>query len=95
MSQPPRVKPTHYREADLVGQRPVSPEQAERNRQRRCGVRQARPAIPGRYPFSSPTLWRMVRAGTFPAPVKLAPRVTAWRTEDLECWENERARATK
>ena len=39
--------------------------------------------IPGIFPFSSATLWRQVKAGTFPPPVKLGPRITAWRVEDI------------
>ena len=42
--------------------------------------------IPGIIPFSSPTLWRKVKAGTFPAPVKLPARVTAWKIEDVREW---------
>ena len=34
-------------------------------------------------PFSGATLWRKVKAGTFPRPVKLSERVTAWRVEDI------------
>ncbi len=37
-------------------------------------------------PISRSTLWRRVQAGTFPVPVKLSPRVTAWRAEDLRRW---------
>lgn len=37
-------------------------------------------------PFSAATLWRMVRAGTFPAPVKLSARVTAWKCGDVREW---------
>ena len=37
-------------------------------------------------PISKSTLWRRVLAGTFPAPVKLSSRVTAWRAEDVRCW---------
>jgi len=37
-------------------------------------------------PFSSATLWRKVNAKTFPARVKLSPRVTAWRVEDIRAW---------
>lgn len=37
-------------------------------------------------PFSAPTLWRMVKAGTFPAPVKLSARVTAWKCGDVREW---------
>jgi prophage regulatory protein len=37
-------------------------------------------------PVSKSTLWRRVRAKTFPAPVKLSPGVTAWRAEDIRGW---------
>ena len=42
--------------------------------------------IPGIIPFSSATLWRMVKKGTFPAPIKLSQRVTAWRAADVAAW---------
>jgi prophage regulatory protein len=45
-------------------------------------VRQSQ-LIPFIFPFSSATLWRKVKAGTFPKPVKLGPRITAWRVEDI------------
>ncbi|WP_166299880.1 helix-turn-helix transcriptional regulator [Bradyrhizobium sp. 2S1] len=45
-------------------------------------VRQSQ-LIPSIFPFSSATLWRKVKAGTFPKPVKLGPRITAWRVEDI------------
>lgn len=41
---------------------------------------------PALLPFSKSTLWRHVRAGTFPAPVKLSERVTAWRVGDVRQW---------
>ena len=37
-------------------------------------------------PFSHSTLWRRVRAGTFPAPIKLSIGVTAWRAEEIQTW---------
>jgi prophage regulatory protein len=37
-------------------------------------------------PFSAPTLWRMVKNGTFPKPVKLSMRVTAWNVGDVRRW---------
>jgi len=37
-------------------------------------------------PISKSTLWRRIQARTFPAPVKLSERVTAWRVEDIRCW---------
>ena len=37
-------------------------------------------------PFSAPTLWRKVKAGTFPAPHKLSTRVTAWKVSSVREW---------
>lgn len=37
-------------------------------------------------PFSKSTLWRRVKAGDFPAPIKLSTGVTAWRVEDIRRW---------
>jgi len=48
-------------------------------------VRQAQ-LLAGGVPFSAATLWRKVRAQTFPAPVKLSAGVTAWRVEDVRAW---------
>jgi prophage regulatory protein len=36
--------------------------------------------------FSGPTLWRKVKAGTFPKPVKLGQNMTAWRCEEIQAW---------
>lgn len=45
-----------------------------------------RPGQPAPLPFSASTLWRMVQQGTFPKPVKLAPRVTAWNVGQVRGW---------
>lgn len=37
-------------------------------------------------PFSKSTLWRRVKAGDFPAPVRLSAGVTAWRAEEVHRW---------
>lgn len=42
--------------------------------------------IPHIVPISSSTLWRRVKDGTFPAPIKLSERITAWRIEDINNW---------
>jgi len=42
-------------------------------------------------PFSKSTLWRRVRAGLFPAPLKLSVGITAWRVEDVRHWIAERS----
>lgn len=47
------------------------------------GNRKARPPVPAVYPVSKSTWWAGVKAGRFPKPVKLGPRVTAWRVEDV------------
>lgn len=44
------------------------------------------PHQPRILPISAPTLWRWVKAGRFPAPVKLGPRVTAWPVEAVRAW---------
>jgi predicted DNA-binding transcriptional regulator AlpA len=37
-------------------------------------------------PISKSTLWRRIKARTFPLPLKLSPRVTVWRVEDVRNW---------
>ena len=37
----------------------------------------------GPIPVSKSTWWEGVRRGRYPAPVKLGPRITAWRVEDI------------
>jgi len=34
-------------------------------------------------PVSKSTWWAGVKSGRFPKPVKLGPRITAWRVEDI------------
>lgn len=46
--------------------------------------------VPGMVPFSAATLWRKVKSGEFPAPVKLSARVTAWRLEEVHAWMQSR-----
>lgn len=41
--------------------------------------------------ISHSTIWRMLRAGKFPAPVRISQRVKAWRAADVERWLAERA----
>ena len=37
----------------------------------------------GPIPVSKSTWWAGVKSGRFPQPVKLGPRITAWRVEDI------------
>jgi predicted DNA-binding transcriptional regulator AlpA len=45
-----------------------------------------RPGSSAPLPISAPTLWRMVKAGRFPAPHKLSTRVTAWKVSQVREW---------
>jgi predicted DNA-binding transcriptional regulator AlpA len=40
----------------------------------------------GLMPFSPATIWRKVKDGSFPKPVKLGERITAWHLDDIEAW---------
>lgn len=46
--------------------------------------------IPDVVPFSSATLWRGVKSGKFPKPVKLTERVTAWKVGAIREWLSQR-----
>jgi predicted DNA-binding transcriptional regulator AlpA len=41
------------------------------------------PPIAAPIPVSKSTWWAGVKSGRFPKPVKLGPRITAWRVEDI------------
>lgn len=47
------------------------------------GDRNANPPIPAIIPVSKSTWWAGCVSGRFPSPVKLGPRTTAWRVEDI------------
>lgn len=55
-------------------------------------VRQSQ-LIPHIVPFSSATLWRKVKSGEFPHPVKLSERVTAWDVKEVRAWLQSKANA--
>lgn len=42
---------------------------------------------------SRQTIWRWVREGKFPAPIKLGPNCTRWRLSDVQAWEVSREAA--
>lgn len=47
------------------------------------GNRKAKPPIPAIFPVGKSTWWEGVKSGRFPKPVKLGPRITAWRVDDI------------
>ncbi len=47
------------------------------------GNLKAEPPIPPVIPVSKSTWWAGIKTGRYPKPIKLGPRVTAWRVEDI------------
>ena len=43
----------------------------------------ASPPVPALIPVGKSTWWAGVKSGRYPKPIKLGPRVTAWRVEDI------------
>jgi prophage regulatory protein len=43
----------------------------------------------GLIPFSASTLWRKVRQGAFPSPIRVSSQITAWRVGDVRAWLRE------
>ncbi len=37
-------------------------------------------------PFSAATLWRLVKVGRFPQPIRIANQITVWRISDVMIW---------
>ena len=82
----PLASAAYLRQPDLIGTTEVTPKQADENRRTGRSPTRPRTGRKGLVPFSSATLWRKVKAGEFPAPVKLSDRVTAWRCSDVLAW---------
>lgn len=55
------------------------------------GDPQSDPPIPAIVPVGRSTWWAGIKAGRFPKPVKLGPRITAWRVEDIRTLINDLA----
>jgi hypothetical protein len=47
------------------------------------GDSKAEPPIPPLIPVSRSSWWAGVKSGRFPQPIKLGPRTTAWKVEDI------------
>ena len=57
----------------------------------RIGEIASRPGHEGILPVSAPTIWRWVKLGTFPPPIRLGPQTTAWPVEAIEGWLQSRS----
>jgi prophage regulatory protein len=47
------------------------------------GDAKAVPPVPAIFPISKSGWWQGIREGRYPAGVKISPRCTAWRVEDV------------
>jgi predicted DNA-binding transcriptional regulator AlpA len=47
------------------------------------GDRRCNPPIPAILPIGKTAWWAGVKSGRYPKPIKLGPRTTAWRVEDI------------
>ena len=47
------------------------------------GAPKANPPIPALIPVSKSSWWAGCKSGRYPSPVKLGPRTTAWKVEDI------------
>ncbi|WP_324428322.1 AlpA family phage regulatory protein [Azohydromonas sp.] len=50
------------------------------------GRPRANPPIRGIVPLHESTIWRMVKAGDFPAPIRLHRNSVAWDLREVEAW---------
>ncbi len=41
--------------------------------------------------ISRTTIWRLVKAGTFPPPLRITSKAIAWRRSDIEAWQEQLA----
>ena len=53
-----------------------------------------RPEVERLVGVSRATLYKWLRSGVFPAPVRLGPRAVGWRRPDVERWLAERPAVT-
>jgi prophage regulatory protein len=47
------------------------------------GSKKANPHIPPIIPIGKTSWWQGIKEGRFPKPIKLSPRITVWRVEDI------------
>ncbi len=53
------------------------------------GDDKAEPRIAAIIPISKSAWWKGVKAGSYPAPIKLSENVTVWRSDEIQSLVNE------
>lgn len=66
----------------LIGRPAVTEAEARANREKRGRAVRARPAVQGILPMSRASFYTGIRAGKYPAPVKVG-NMSMWRAEDI------------
>lgn len=52
------------------------------------------PEVMARTGLSRTTIWRRIKAGTFPAPIELGQNSVGWLASEIEAWKKNRPRRT-
>ena len=52
------------------------------------------PTVKAKTTFSEPSIYRLMREGKFPKPLKIGARAVAWRSDEVEAFINSRVRST-
>lgn len=47
------------------------------------GTKKTNPPTPPLIPIGKTSWWQGIKDGRFPQPIKLSPRITVWRVEDI------------
>jgi hypothetical protein len=47
------------------------------------GTKKSNPPTPAIIPIGKTSWWEGIKEGKFPKPIKLGPRITVWRVEDI------------
>ena len=45
-----------------------------------------RPEVESRSRLATSTIYRLMRSGQFPEPIRIGPRAVRWRASDLDAW---------
>ena len=53
-----------------------------------------RPEVERRCQLGRSTIYRLMRVGQFPTPIKIGPRAVRWSEREIERWIADRPRAT-
>jgi predicted DNA-binding transcriptional regulator AlpA len=71
---------------EFITTKPILPETGYLRLTQIIGSPKANPPIPALIPVSKSTWWAGIKSGFFPRPLKLGPRITVWRVEDIRAF---------